>query len=147
VHALLIELIRCLKLKCLHSYFIPSNNLLDHLIDVNISHDISAIQGVCEDFRRILSVLDFCIEEELYMTNAVKLFTVPQSLTSSYRVFSSVYNIFDNFTDVLRAREDAQLIRCMSETLSANYKLLHLNLKPVDVSLGDVNCGATCDTL
>jgi len=55
---LLIEMIKWVKLKFCANYFIPDNNMMDHLIDTDLSYAIEALWRTSLSYQIISDVID-----------------------------------------------------------------------------------------
>jgi len=103
VRELLIYMMTCLKLKCCVNYFIPGNNMMDHLAHTDISHDIEELWCAVQSVQLILDILDVCRKLELGLTNTVRHYEFPAWLGRACVICYHLDNDhYFSYTELLR---------------------------------------------
>jgi len=79
---LLIEMMKWVKLKFCVNYFIPGtcrptcNNMMDHLIDTDLSYEIDALQKASQSYQLICDILNTCRLHEFRSSNIASLMRI-----------------------------------------------------------------------
>jgi len=84
-------------------YFIPGNNMMDHLIDTDLSYEIDALWRTSQSDRLITDVIDTCWKEELILANMINQIDAPAWLKRAYVIYQRIDNEHDYYTDLLRS--------------------------------------------
>jgi len=122
---LLAEMIDWLSLQFIPNYFIPDNNMMDHLNDIDASQDIDALRN------SILSVVLFnkkvsasVFAETIHM-EAVARIEIPSWITRTLIIYGRMHNICDNFKDLFCADYSTEL----HNSLAIEFGDIHTALK------------------
>ena len=125
----LVYLASWLKLKVCPNYFIPSNNMMDHLIDIDNYNDIKNLYDILDDKEQIRAVIKTCSSDELITSNMVTgqpnttyLVLMPQWLKDSLIIFNRMCDSRDNTTNLFNSNFDGgELNVAMKNQLSNIY--------------------------
>jgi len=119
---LLIEMMKWVKIKFCANYFIPGNNMMDHLIDTDLSYEIDTLWKTSQSFQLISDIIMTCCECEIF---SYKCMIRIESLTWINRVFVinwRVDNDIDNYTDLCNTNSITPFQNALYAELSDIYR-------------------------
>ena len=90
VYELLCELMHWLKQKFCPNYFIPTNNMIDHLTDTELSEDIDALYQLLQNQHLIVDVLSTSRFVEARVSNEKYYIKVPVWLYTSLLIMEQL---------------------------------------------------------
>jgi len=128
---LLIEMANWVKSKFCVNYFIPGNNMMDHLIDTDLSHEIDSMWRTSESFELVREAVDICAR---YGKKSADMRRDIESLSWVKRVFIiywRVSNLHDNYTDLLNTNLSKDLQKALYEEFSNIFRGLSFQQKSV----------------
>ena len=91
------EFVNWLKVRFCPNYFIPSNNMIDHLTDTDLSPDIDAICQLLQTRELIVDGIIQCTVAEMYSANAVFCIELPMWICTSLSIYNQINNMEDNY--------------------------------------------------
>jgi len=91
---LLTEMLKCFKSKFCANYFIPGNNMMDHLKDTNLSYEIYALCRISQSFPFISEVID------KWRTDKIYHIWLPAWIKRAFVIYERVNNDYDTFQDL-----------------------------------------------
>jgi len=131
VRELISELIQWLKLKCCINYFIPRNNMMDHLIGKDLSLDINLLQETIglQSEGLITDVNDCCTESDLLFANVSYNIRLPNWIKRACLIYHRLNNDEDNFTELFSTNFTADLQNALHQELSNIFTGLSFQCK------------------
>jgi len=124
---LLIEVIKWIKIRFCVNYFIPGNNMMDHLIETDLSYEIDALWRTVQSDQLISETVDICRHCELESTNTRYQFESPAWINRAFIIYQRVDNEYDNYEDLFSTNSPTDLQRSLYEELSDIYKGIHFH--------------------
>jgi len=137
---LLIHMMAWVKIKLCVNYFIPGNNMMDHLIDMDLSSEIDAIFGMCQSTEIIPKASLSCVswDCEIVQGFLVRRIESLSWIKRAHVIYSRVQNEDDNLRNLFCPDLDTLLKKSVYEELSDIYKALCFQQKSVRcVSVSD----------
>jgi len=120
------------------NYFIPGTNMMDHLIDTDLSHEVDALWRTSQSHQLISNVIDNCLRYELDLANITHHIESPAWIKRTYVIYWRVNNDYDNYTDLFCTDLTTGLENALYVDLSDIYKGLCCQQKSVSyVNLSD----------
>jgi len=92
VSELLIETIKWVKLKFCAKNFIPGNNMMDRLINTDLTYEIEALWNTFRSSQLIFEVLDASLQYELLSANVTYSIDLPAWINRSLIIYWRVDN-------------------------------------------------------
>jgi len=132
-----IEMMKWVQSKLCVNYFIPGNNLMDHLIDTDLSYEIDALWRTSQSYQLISKLTDTCIQFELVSDNTTYHIESPAWIKRAYVIQWHVGNFYDNYTDLFCPNLTEDLETALYVELSDIYRGLCCQRK--SVSCGTVS--------
>lgn len=125
---LLMDMMSQLDLKFLQNYFIPDNNIMDHLVDIDTSADISALNNILQQSST------FAISECLLICRAsgagewinttTKCLKCPRWIKNGLLMSNRVNNPFDSEKDLFKPLTQDRGLNSMLEELFDIHKAI-----------------------
>jgi len=134
VQALLVEIISWLKLKSCPNYFIPGNNMMDHLIDTDLSYEIDMLEGTSKSYQLLTRSTDACCLYELISAHRTNHIESPAWLKRSFLICHRLDNDYDNYLDLFCTNLTTDLQNALRVELSDIYRGLAFQVKLVNCS-------------
>jgi len=135
---LLIEMMNWVKAKFCVNYFIPDNNMMDHLIDIDLCYEMDALWRTSQSYQLILNVIDACFKYELTSANRTHHIESPAWIKRAYVIYQRVDNDYDNYTDLFCRDLTTYLKNAVYVELSDIYRGLCCQQRSVScVSVSD----------
>jgi len=126
------------KIKLCMNYFIPGNNMMDHLIDMDLSSEIDALWRKCQSTQIILKEIFTGVSCENVQGLMVRRIESPSWIKRAYVIYSRVQNDDDNFRNLFCTDLNTRLQNSLCEVLSDVYKSLCFQQKSARcVSMSD----------
>jgi len=126
---LLIEMMQCVKSKFCVNYFIPANNMMDHLIDVDISVEVEALWRCLQSEQHIYEVIDSC--RYVKLVNWIFNIESPSWVNRAFLIYGRVDNVDDCFNYLYSTDLITDLQYALLEELSDIYAGLRFQLNSV----------------
>ena len=127
---LLIEMIKCVKSKFCVNYFIPGNNMIDHLIDTDLSYETDNLYKILESRQLISDVVDCRRDCEMKIDSVKDYFKFPAWITRAMAIYCRIINILDNHEDLFTDLKP-DLLCALNVELSDIYRALRYQQKSV----------------
>jgi len=131
VFELLIGMMKCVKSKFCMNYFIPGNNMMDHLIDTDLSYEIDSLSIISQTRELISNVIDTCRLYELIAANRIYLVELPAWIKRAYVIYYRLNNPYDNYQDLFCTDLTTDLQKALYVELSDIYRGLLFQQKSV----------------
>jgi len=128
---LLIEMMNWVKSKFCVNYFIPGNNMMDHLIDTDLNYEIDALWKTSQSHELISKVVDACFQRELISANRTCHIESPAWFKRAYVIRQRVDNTYDTYTDLFNTDLTKDFKKTLYVELSDIYNGLRCQLKSV----------------
>ena len=100
IQQLLMEIAEWLTAKFCCNYFIRDNNMMDHLVDTDVSSDASALLAASVSRDLVTHITALCVEEESLANTVTVRSELPIWLHRSIIIMDRVNNIRDNYRDL-----------------------------------------------
>jgi len=97
---LLIVMITWVQSRFCPNYFIPGNNMMDHLIDTDLSYEIDALRRSLQSHQPNIDIRYTCWLNEILSANTVYHITSPAWIKRAFLIYRRVNNDHDNFKDL-----------------------------------------------
>ena len=120
---LLYQMIKWLNMKYCPNYFIPSNNMIDHLTDTDLSNDIDALYKMSLTKHTEPWIGGYRLLEE-YIQNLMYCVELPMWIGTSLVIGDQICNVDDNFTNLYSMDLLTQLENVAKFDLSNIYESL-----------------------
>ena len=123
---ILCELVNWLRVGFCPNYFIPSNNMIDHLTYNDLSADIDALCQLLQTRELIADVLHTSTAVEMFTANMIFCMELPMWICTSVVFYNQINNIEDNFTNLYPMCSLVEPNRAAKIELFDLYKILKL---------------------
>jgi len=128
---LLIVMITWVKSKFCPNYFIPGNNMMDHLIDTDLSYEIDALWKTLQSNQFISQVLARYMKYDVYLALHVFRIETPSFIKRAYVIYNRVNREDDNYTDLFDPDLTIDLQKALYIELSDIYRGLCFQKKSI----------------
>jgi len=129
---LLMEMMKWVEFKFCANYFIPGNNIMDHLFDTDLSHDINDMWKALESVQLITEVIDTCWRYHLFSANETYHIESPIWVKRAFVIYDCIDNEEDNFTNLFKINlSSRELVNALYIELSDIYRGLVYQQKSV----------------
>ena len=128
---LLIEMMKWVKSKFCVNYFIPGNNMMDHLIDTDLSDEIDALWRTSQSKQLIYEAANTCQTCELFDTSITCHIELPAWIKRAFVIYEWINTDKDNFTHLFSTDLTEDLQKALHAELSHLYKGICLQQKSV----------------
>ena len=98
VRQLLNELIVWMTDRRCPNYFIPSNNMMDHLNDSDLSDSITGALQTVSLRDLICRVIYQCLDDELLFNNGVRQVELAKWINRSFIILNRTFNFYNEYT-------------------------------------------------
>ena len=129
-----LEMTQWMKAKCCRNYFIPDNNMMDHLSDTDLSQGIDVLCQMLRHKEFVSDVLNSCTTRELFTASSLFCFKFPTWIKDSFLIHNQIeYKKFNRV--LLQKSHDASRTLCGAFTneLSAIFQGLSCQQKAANL--------------
>jgi len=139
VRELLIEMVQWLTSKSCRNYFMPDNNMMEHLIDTDLSGDIDALYENMKFVSPFFKTLDENSSSEFILANTSYRTDLPASIKRAF-VLRQQMEKEHNFPDSFIMSPSIELTYILNVEVSNIYKKMLLQQKAVSsANTGKIN--------
>jgi len=131
VSELLIEMLKWVKSRFCLNYFIPGNNMMDHLIDKDLSYELDALWRALQSKQNIANIIDTYRKYDTLYTNRSYHIVSPDWVIRTFVICWRVNNFIDNYGDLFFTNLTADLQSALFVELSDIYRGLCYHQKSV----------------
>jgi len=128
---LLIGMMKCVKSKFCVNYFIPGNNMMDHLIDTDQSHDINDLWKVLESVQLITEVIYTCWGYHMFSIKQTFHIESPSWIKRAFVIYEYMESDEDNLKNFFKMNLSRDLLNALYVELSDIYRGLIFQQKYV----------------
>lgn len=126
VQVLLNRFISYLQARNLPNYFIRTNNIIDHLDDIQVRNVITGVYKTVQQPLLIDRVIHQCRNEESFCNSRVQQVELPTWINRSLIIFDRLCNVSDNFKDIFSYHCSAVLQSALLEEIADIYEAVRL---------------------
>jgi len=131
VSELLIEMIKLVESRFCQNYFIPGNNMMDHLIDEDLFLEVDFLWITSQSGQLISEIINkFWLYEQVSVNRTYHMES-PAWIKRTYVIHQRIYNVQDNYIDLFDCDLTTDLQNALCTELPDIYRGLHFQQKSV----------------